>query len=156
MGVLALFLSIAVIVIIALLGFIAWQLYCSARASREAPLRLALDLSDQIRRLKEVAEHHADVSAVVEMLRQVNHLGQSELELLVSYPETVRTAALVHYANVLGSDLQAAHKSLSAAHRTYSDVNGPSITAAQTKVNAIQAKLDAVAELSDRAELHAV
>ena len=166
MGALELSLYIAVIVIIALLGVIAWQLYRNTRVNLAVYPQLSMDLSDQIQQLKEATEHFVDVSAVVIMMRQLDELDEDALELIKSYPETVRAAALLHYVNVSGADLQAAQKSLSRAHQgqdqwySYGGVGVSSqshlIQARQQHVDTIRAKLDHAIELSGHTGLRAV
>lgn len=163
MSALELSLSAAVIVIIVLLGIIAWQLYRNTRVSLAVYPQLSLDLSNQLQQLKEAAEHYADVSAVVTMMRQLDELDEDALELIKSYPETVRAAALLHYINILGSDLQVAQQSLSNAHTGkdawyHSGYNSPAamLEGRQKHVDTIRAKLDAAVKLSGQSGLRAV
>lgn len=115
-------------------------------------LTLSAQFDEAIERLGRAVQHHADVSAVVEMVRQLD-ADPDALELLKSYPETVRAAAWLHYINTLGADLQHAQKSLSNAHtgRTqyYNQQGG--IDARQKDVDAIRAKLDAAIKASGQA-----
>ncbi len=126
------------------------------RNRKSTQVQLSINLTNQIQRLEAAAQHHADVSAVVTMIQQLDELDEDVLELIKSYPETVRAAAWLHYVNVLGSDLQAAQLALSKVHRDHSDPNGPTIKAAQTKVDAIRVKLDKAIAASGQSGLHIV
>ena len=67
---------------------------------------------DTINKLQQAAEHYADVSAVVSMVRQLNELDDVAIEQLKQYPEAVQAAALIHYINCLGAALQAEQSKL--------------------------------------------
>lgn len=117
-----------------------------------------VDLENHINRLKCAAEHYVDVSAVVTMMSQLDKMDKDALALLVSYPEAVRAAALLHYVNCLGADLQAAQRHLSNAHQEkgkYSSGAGffGNIANArhecQSHVDDIRAKLDVATVLRE-------
>ena len=141
-------------VIVWLLGAIAWLLwsYCNAKMQ----VLLPVEPSRQIDELKAAAQHYADVSAVVEMMRQLDELDEDAVALLKSYPETVRAAAWLHYTNVLGADLQHAQKQLSMAHQTYQRADSHNVKAAQAHVDSVRAKLDHAVQLSGQSGLHAI
>ena len=71
-----------------------------------------VDSVDTINKLQQAAEHYADVSAVVSMVRQLNELDDVAIEQLKQYPEAVQAAALIHYINCLGAALQAEQSKL--------------------------------------------
>lgn len=126
------------------------------RNRKSTQIQLSVDLTNLIQRLEAATRHHADVSAVVTMIQQLDELDEDVLELIRSYPETVRAAAWLHYVNVLGSDLQAAQLALSKAHRNHSDPNGLTIKSAQAKVDAIRVKLDKAIAASGQCGPHIV
>lgn len=114
------------------------------RAQRQVSVRLYVD--DAVDRLYRAAEHYADVSSVVAMMRQLDELDTGAIELIKSYPKAVQAAALLHFSNVLGADLQAAQRELSESHQrmdlTYV------IDHRQERVDMIRAKLDKVVEMT--------
>lgn len=101
-------------------------------------------IDEVINRLDRAVSHYADVNAVVAMIEQLDeHPGA--IEQLQEYPEAVRTAAWLHYINILGSDLQAAQRRLSNAHQGklhYTLDQQYAIRSAQADVESIRAKLD--------------
>lgn len=62
------------------------------------------EIADVINEIREVADHEAVVSAVVKLVRQLD-TDPDALQLVNSFPKTVQAAALMHYANELGSAL---------------------------------------------------
>lgn len=124
------------------------------RVMRQPPV--VIDLTPQIQQLQAAVEHHADVSAVVAMVRQLDALDENALTLIKSYPETVRAAAWLHYINTLGADLQHAQQQLSAAHQMYRRADSINVEAAQAHVDSIRDKLDRAVELSGQTGLRVV
>jgi hypothetical protein len=122
-------------------------------------LALKAQVDEAIRQIDRATSHYTDVSAVVEMVRQLD-ADPDVLELIKSYPETVRTAAWLHYINALGADLQAAQKSLSRAHqRMDTSLLGNQesfIASRQHEVDVIRAKLDAAIAASGQSGLRPV
>ena len=138
--------EVSLVIAVILLGVIAWLLWRYRNAKMQ--VLLPVELSRQIDELKAAAQHYADVSAVVEMMRQLDELDEDAVALLKSYPETVRATAWLHYTNVLGADLQHAQKQLSMAHQTYQRADSHSVKAAQAHVDSVRAKLDHAIKLS--------
>lgn len=146
-----------IVVLLVVIALILWK-------GRTTHLRaqLSIGLGDQITELQRAAEHHADVSAVVSMVRQLDEMDEDAVALLGSYPESVRAAAWLHYINRLGSDLQAAQQRLSDAHQhegAYAHFYGDITTARQScqqHVDDVRAKLDKAIELSGHIRLQAV
>ncbi len=95
-----------------------------------------------------VTQHHMAVSAVVEMIRQLDTAEPDALKALEQYPEQVRAAAWVHYINTLGASLKEAQDYLAYCHKTYRSPGSPTIREAQTKVDSLRARLDAAVEAS--------
>lgn len=67
-------------------------------------LNVRPEIEASIQRLATAARHYGDVSAVVEMVRQLD-ADPDAAALIQSYPQTVRAAAWLHYINVLGATL---------------------------------------------------
>ncbi len=120
----------ASIVIIALLAVIAEQ--------------VAIDASAVLREIELATRHYVDVSAVVEMVQQLEELDENALERLKSYPESVRAAAWLHYINQLGSALQHAQADLNQSYVV------SSLATLQTQR---KAKVDELRSLLDKAIL---
>lgn len=125
------------------------------QANPTLDLSLSTQVSEAIQEIDRAISHHVDVSAVAEMVRQLD-ADPDVLELIKSYPETVRAAAWLHYINTLGADLQHAQKGLSKAHALYSNPQSPSTIQAQANVDAIRAKLDAAIKASGQSGLRPV
>ena len=131
---------------IVMLGLVAALLV--KNLGRKPEFVIDVDMTSQIEQLRAAAQHHVEVSSVVAMVRQLEELEPDAIELLRSYPQSVRAAAMLHYTSALGSDLRAAHTQLSRMHQ-----NGPvwqkEQAAAQAHVDALQAKLDAAVARSE-------
>lgn len=115
-------------------------------------IMMTTEFDQAIERLDAAIKHHTDVAAVVEMVRQLD-ANPDALELIKSYPETVRAAAWLHYINALGSDLQDAQKRLSVYHRMYS-MTSLTVQDAQRKVDALRNKLHAAIKASGQTNVH--
>lgn len=130
------------------------------KLSRPRPVGLTLEVDAAINRLKAGIEHTVHVSAVLKLIEQIDQNPDS-LELIKSYPETVRAAAWVHHINLLGGDLQSAQQRLSHAHRGtgpfahYSN-RQDFIKYEQQQVDAIRTKLDAAIKASGQSGLRVV
>jgi len=128
---------------------------------RSQSVNLAMDtgaIDDAIERLQHSVAHVVDVSAVVELIAQLD-ANPDAIELLKDYPEKVRAAAWLHYINKLGSDLQHAQNILSSAHRgeiNYGYERSKHISNAQRHVDEVRAKLDAAITASGQPRLHKV
>lgn len=95
------------------------------RRNHSHHVRVGVDLTAPLAEIERALSHHTDVSAVVQMVRQIDELDEDAMELLKSYPENVRAAAWLHRINCLGADLQAAQQKLSDSHQgkgSYSSV----------------------------------
>ena len=143
---LALILVMLVIIAISLLG---------RQSTQNIHPKVSIDLSGQIEQLRQAAEHHADVSAVVEMVRQLDEMDDDAIALLQSYPASVRAATWLHAINLLGSDLQAAQQQLSDAH-TSSHAPQATIDHRQRRVDSLRAKLDQAIKASGYTGMHVV
>lgn len=150
---LALLVTAGLLLIVALLAVIAVLLWGVLKKRPQA--QFLVQLNDEVARLQRAAEHHADVSAVVAMMRQLDELDEDAVELLERYPESVRAAAWLHYINRLGADLQAAQQRLSNAHQgtgpfaNYYSGDLPGLQKkCQQHVDDLRAKLDKAIELS--------
>ena len=75
------------------------------------------------------------------LIERIESLGSDELEMLRTYPKSVRAAALLHAASTLSKDLKYAQDVLSRALR-YGD--NRAVERAQARVDLTQAKLNAV------------
>ncbi len=138
--------------ILGALILIGWLLvYVARRQGRRVDLtfdpQLTAELKKVIDEIGQAARHHADVSAVVELVRQLD-ADPDALELIKSYPETVRAAAWLHYINQLGVALQAAQVKLQKAHdgeldALYSYSHREAVTDQQQRVDNLRTKLDA-------------
>lgn len=123
-------------------------------ARRRAPLEpnIGSELGAAIERLGAAARHHADVSAVVEMVRQLD-ADPDALELIKSYPETIRAAAWLHYINSLGATLQSLQDNEARVRRegymTMADN-------CQSQVAAVREQLDAAIAASGQSGLRSV
>lgn len=121
-------------------------------------LGLSTQVEEALQQVYLAISHHADVSAVVEMVRQIE-ADPDVLELIKSYPETVRAAAWLHYINTLGADLQQAQKHLSDAHQgkvNYGIDKAGVIELAQQHVDTVRAKLHAAIKASGQSGLRPV
>ena len=117
------------------------------KATIDVSPQMAAELEAVIHRIGAAAAHHADVSAVVELVRQLD-ANPDALELIKSYPETVRAAAWLHYVNSLGASLQVAQNCLRKAHdgsydRSYLYGHNAAVDDWQKRVDALRVKLDA-------------
>ena len=124
-------------------------------AETDVRITMTTELDRAIERIDMAIRHHTDVAAVVEMVRQLD-ANPDSLELIKSYPETVRAAALLHYTNILGSSLQAAQNRLSAAYNSSSVYKRDFINVAQREVDALRSKLDAAIQASGQNGLRSV
>jgi YesN/AraC family two-component response regulator len=116
------------------------------------------ELEQILSRIIQALEHHADVSAVVALIKGLD-ADPDALEKIKEFPEKVRATSWLHYINLLGVDLKAAQEHLSREHRsTYgsSSFKASMVSSAQTEVNSIRAKLDAAIEASGMSRVHAV
>ena len=116
---------------------------------------LTADFSAELKKLTDGVSHSVDVSAVVEMVRQLD-TDPDALEKIESYPETVRAAAWLHYIDQLGDDLRKAQMHLSKSHSSYRSCEAPVVKSAQEHVNALRAKLDTAVAASGQSGLRAV
>lgn len=122
----------------------------------------SVSLASALEQIKEASAHAASVSAVLSLMDQLED-NPDALELIKSYPETVRAAAWLHYINILGADLQAAQVQLSHAHRGTGPYQHYSPTSlqqfrmdCQDQVNIIRGKLDAAIKASGQTGLRPV
>lgn len=113
----------------------------------------ALRIDEAAERLAAAVKHHVDVSAVVEMVRQLD-ADPNALELIKTYPETVRVAAWLHYIDTLGASLQTAQTRLGRAYAEGSMAYV--IESYKQQVDDIRAELDAVLKASGQSGLRAV
>ncbi len=114
-------------------------------------------LNDAIEGFGKAAQHHIDVSAVVKLVQQLD-ADPNALELIKSYPETVRAAAWLHYINTLGADLRRAQQRLSESHagKGYVEPVPQYIDRDQARVDALRTKLDKAVEASGQTGLRPV
>lgn len=91
-------------------------------------------------------KHHAEISAVLGLIKQLD-ADPDAMELINSYPQTVRAAAMLHYVNTLGSALQHAQDDLARIHKHYGST-AQVTTSAQQDVDSIRHKLDAAVAAS--------
>jgi len=132
---------------------------CILLRKQRAPLPVFIDTTDLdavVTRAMSALAHATDVSAVVKLVNQLDE-DPGALELLKSYPETVRAAALLHRVNTLGADSQAAHEVLSEANglSTHS-YNNDEKKRARAHVEQVHAELNKAIELCNEANLSRV
>lgn len=106
--------------------------------------QVAIDASAILREVELATRHYVNVSAVVEMVQQLEELDENALERLKSYPESVRAAAWLHYINQLGSALQHVQADLNQSYVV------SSLATLQTQR---KAKVDELRSLLDKAIL---
>lgn len=136
--------------------FILLWVTAQRKADPQLDVRLKEELNAIIDRLGRAVQHHVEVSAVVELVRQLD-ADPKALELIKSYPETVRAAAWLHYINTLGAALQHSQKRLSDQYRNDDGKDRYSyVSSAHKQVNAIRAELDAAIAASDGGGLRTV
>ena len=149
---------VAVVAITILLAVIAIALVVLVlrRTAIQPAARIdTLSLMDAVKKIRDEAQHYADVSAVVELVRQLD-ADPDALELIKTYPATVQAAARLHYINSLGADAKVAHDYLSNMHHSYSSHEaGPTVTA-QKKVDAIHAKIEVAVKASGQGRIRAI
>lgn len=137
--------------------FILLWVFTQRKAAPQRDVSLRDELDAIVDRLGRAIQHHADVSAVIGLIRQLD-ADPEALELIKSYPETVRAAAWLHYINTLGAALHHAQKKLSYQYQA-DDGNDRYnlVSSRQKQVDDIRAKLDAAAiAASGRGGLRAV
>ena len=136
--------------------FILLWVTAQRKADPQLDVRLRDELDAIVDRLGRAVQHHVEVSAVVELVRQLD-ADPKALELIKSYPETVRAAAWLHYINTLGEALQHSQKRLSDQYRNDDGKDRYSyVSSAHKQVNAIRAELDAAIAASGGGGLRAV
>lgn len=111
--------SIVLISLLALITVTLIALLVVLIRNKSKPAVITVDTTQfdaELERIMSATAHAADVSAVLKLMEQLDD-NEDALELIKSYPETVRAAAWLHYINTLGADLQAAQKDLSDAHQ---------------------------------------
>ena len=91
--------------------------------------------------LREESFKHVQLESLMALIERIESLGSDELEMLRTYPKSVRAAALLHAASTLSKDLKYAQDVLSRALR-YGD--NRAVERAQARVDLTQAKLNAV------------
>ncbi len=130
-----------------------------ARMRTEPMIVDTTNLDTVLARIEQSAEHAANVSAVIGLVRQLD-ANPDALELIKNYPETVRAAAWLHHINLLGADLRYAQQRLSDAHqgkiRDFTRSNQQIVDEYQQKVDAIRTKLDAAIMVSGQSEARKV
>ncbi len=141
------------------LAFIAVVLL-ARRPVTPPPREVSIDLTSQIAQIERASAHHADVSAVVSMVREIEKLDEDAVALLQNYPKAIQAAAWLHLINLLGADLQVAQQELSNANRSkggfsrangfYGDINAAR-RGCQQHVDNLRAKLDAASKQSGQA-----
>ncbi|MGB2787531.1 MAG: hypothetical protein WBB94_04070 [Candidatus Saccharimonadaceae bacterium] len=136
--------------------FILLWVTAQRKADPQLDVRLRDELDAIVDRLGRAVQHHVEVSAVVELVRQLD-ADPKALELIKSYPETVRAAAWLHYINTLGEALQHAQTMLASAY-CQDDGNDRFgfVRSRRERVNAIRAELDAAIAASGGGGLRTV
>lgn len=98
-----------------------------------------------VEEIAKVTQHHVDVAAVVEMVRQLDD-DPSMIEQLKNYPLAVQRALLVHLADQLGQALREAQVDLRKAHTGSYDYHAGghrgAVNKRQAEVDEIRGKLD--------------
>ncbi|MFZ1258508.1 MAG: hypothetical protein WAQ25_03500 [Candidatus Saccharimonas sp.] len=109
-------------------------------------------IEDAIKRIRTGIEHHAEVSAVLGLMKQLD-ADPGALELIKEHPKTVQAAAALHYVNTLGAALLYAQHKLQDAHAGNSRALAPfgnykkaAIEGWQAEVDSIRAKLNAAVD----------
>ena len=91
--------AVGLIAIVGLLAVIAF------RREPQGEVVLGFDIEAMIADIEEAAAHHADISAVIELVRQLDE-SPASAEALADYPASVAAAALAHRADQLGHMIQ--------------------------------------------------
>ena len=117
--------------------------------------QVAIDASAILREVELATRHYVNVSAVVEMVQQLEELDEGALERLKLYPESVRAAAWLHLIDQLGQALRDAQTEFAQSYI------GQAHTAAtrqhrKEKVEELRAMLDRAIELSVQTDLRVV
>ncbi|HEX7484450.1 MAG TPA: hypothetical protein VF281_04865 [Candidatus Saccharimonadales bacterium] len=139
---------IIAVVLLAIIVVLLTRLLRKPMGPRNVEFLLNTNVEEVLERVGKGVKHHADVSAVLALMDQIEEHPDA-IKRLQEYPEMVRAAAWLHYINCLGADLQSAQNRLSAAHRATTDhhftetYKQNAITTAQKHVNDVRAKLDA-------------
>ncbi len=116
-------------------------------------LNMGREVESTIERINASIEHHAEVSAVLGLMKQLD-ADPDALELIKSYPRTVQAAAALHYVNTLGAALQQAQEMLQSIYRgenssasyLFGMTPADRIKNCQAQVDSIRAKLDAAVD----------
>lgn len=126
--------------------------------TNQVDVQLSAGIDEAITRLGQATQHYVDVNAVVAMVRQLDEHPDA-LELIKSYPESVRAAAWLHCINTLGSSLQEAQSQLAQKNKMRGQFGGTwegDVKRAQRYVDDIRAKLDAAVSASGHSGIRSV
>lgn len=140
------------LIIIAMLILIA-MLNKNTNANMAARVNNAID--GTIQRLDAAIEHHAEIDAILAIIKQIDDGNFDAVELLKQFPEKLCAAAWLYTINKLGADIEVETSRLSGAHRTWGAHNNYTI-GVQASLDAMRAKLNAAIAASAKLDEHVV